>query len=324
MNTQPTVAIAQATAAKELISLVVPCFNEEQTIAHFLSVVMPITESISSVDWEVVFIDDGSRDATLSLLTQAAKDDPRVRVLGLSRNFGKEAAMTAGIHAARGDALIPMDVDLQDPPSLLGELVAKYQEGWPIVQAVRKSRVTDTWMKRTTSRMFYSFVRGIAAYEVCPDAGDFQLLSRKVVEEIKRYPEHNRFMKGITAAVGFPRYKVFFDRQPRTQGQTKFGFWKLWNFALDGITSFTTLPLRIWFYLGLVTSALAFSWGAWMLFRTLIFGVVTPGYASIVVSVLFIGGIQLLGIGIIGEYIGRISVEARNRPLYHVAYDSKT
>ena len=304
------------------MSLVVPCFNEEATIAHFLEVVIPITESITSVDWEIVFIDDGSRDNTLNLITLAAQADPRVRAIGLSRNFGKEAAMTAGIHAARGAALIPMDVDLQDPPSLLGELVAKYQEGWPIVQAVRKSRATDTWMKRTTSRMFYAFVRGIAAYEVCPDAGDFQLISRKVVEEIKKYGEHNRFMKGITAAVGYKRYKVFFDRQPRTQGETKFGFWKLWNFALDGITSFTTLPLRIWFYLGLMASGIAFAMGAWMLFRTLVHGVVTPGFASLFVAVLFIGGIQLLGIGIIGEYIGRISVEARNRPLYHVAYDS--
>ena len=318
----PSTQTMNPNATKELMSLVVPCYNEEKSIQHFLDVVLPILGAISQVDWEIVFVDDGSKDATLSLLTEAAKADARVRVLGLSRNFGKEAAMTAGIHAAKGDALIPMDVDLQDPPSLLGEMVQKYKEGWPIVQAVRKSRATDSWLKRTTARMFYSFVRSIAAYEVCPDAGDFQLFSRAVVEQIKRYPEHNRFMKGITAAVGFPRTKVFFDRQERSKGETKFGFWKLWNFALDGITSFSTLPLRVWFYLGLLTSGMAFTWGSWLVIKTLVFGVVTPGYASVYVSVLFIGGIQLLGIGIIGEYVGRISVEVRNRPLYHIAYDS--
>lgn len=316
-------ATPRTQSTKERISLVVPCFNEEKAIGGFLDVVLPIIESITSVDWEVVFVDDGSRDETLNLLSLAAKADTRIRVLGLSRNFGKEAALTAGLHAASGDALIPMDVDLQDPPTLLGELVCKYQEGWPIVQAVRRGRSTDTWLKRTTAKMFYAFVRGIAAYEVCPDAGDFQLLSRQVVEEIKLYPEHNRFMKGITAAVGFPRCKVYFDRQARTQGNSKFGFWKLWNFALDGITSFTTLPLRIWFYLGLVTSVFAFGWGAWLVIRTLVAGVVTPGFISTIVAVLFIGGIQLLGIGIIGEYIGRISVEVRNRPIYHIAYDSQ-
>lgn len=305
------------------ISLVVPCFNEERSIHKFVIEVFPILDKISNVAWEIVFVDDGSKDKTLYLLSTIAKMDSRVRVIGLSRNFGKETAITAGIDAATGDALIPMDVDLQDPPALLFDMVRKYQEGWPIVQAVRKCRRSDNWLKRTTASLFYSFVRRIAPFEVCPNAGDFQLLSRAVIEEVKRYPERNRFMKGITASVGFPRTQIYFDRQPRVQGASKFSLWKLWNFALDGITSISTLPLRIWSYIGMLTSVTAFLWGTWLIFRTMYFGVVTPGYASIYISVLFIGGIQLLGIGIIGEYIGRIAIESKNRPLYHVAVDSK-
>lgn len=314
--------VSQGTAL-ETISLVVPCYNEAQTINKFTEAVWPILEEIDHVRWEIVFVDDGSKDDTLAQLNELALRDMRVRVIGLSRNFGKEVALTAGIDIATGNALIPMDVDLQDPPSLLGEMVAKYLEGWPVVQAARKSRESDSWAKRTTARLFYKIMGKLTPFEVCPNVGDFQLLSRKVIEAIKLYPERTRFMKGITASVGFPRTKIYFDRQPRIDGETKFGFWKLWNFALEGITSFSTLPLRIWSYLGLLTAAVAFGWAAWLVFRTMYFGVVTPGYASIFASTLFVGGIQLLGIGVIGEYVGRISIESRQRPLYHIAHDSK-
>lgn len=309
--------------AIETISLVIPCFNEEKAVPQFLNEISSVLAKISEVNWEIIFVDDGSSDKTVFMLSIAAKIDSRIRIISLSRNFGKETAITAGIHAATGEAVIPMDVDLQDPPLLLIEMIEKYKAGWPIVQAVRQSRGTDNWLKRTTANLFYSFARKVAPFEVCPNAGDFQLLSRKVIEEIKRYPERNRFMKGVTASVGFPRAKIYFDREPRANGVTKFSFWKLWNFALDGITSFSTLPLRIWSYIGMLTSMVAFAWGTWLIFRTLYFGVVTPGYASVYVSVLFIGGIQLLGIGIIGEYIGRILTESKQRPLYHIAFDSK-
>lgn len=308
----------------EKISLVVPCYNEGSTVGRFIESVWPVLDQIANVDWEVIFVDDGSKDQTLAYLMGVAKNDARVRVIALSRNFGKEVAITAGIDVATGDALIPMDVDLQDPPSLLAEMVAKYREGWPIVQAIRKSRSSDSWVKRTTAKLFYKVMAKLAPFEICPNVGDFQLLSRKVVEAIKCYPERTRFMKGITAAVGFPRAKVYFDRQPRVNGQTKFGAWRLWNFALEGITSFSTLPLRIWSYVGMATSFASLAWAAWLVFRTIYFGVVTPGYASVYVSALFIGGIQLLGIGIIGEYVGRISIESRQRPLYHIALDTKS
>ena len=244
---------AHETDRREIISLVIPCYNEEKTIQRFINEVFLVLEKINDVCWEIVFVDDGSKDNTLYLLTIAAETDSRIRVIGLSRNYGKETALTAGIDVASGNAVIPMDIDLQDPPSLLCEMVKKYQEGWHIVQAVRKSRDSDNWLKRTTAHLFYSFVRKIAPFDVCPNVGDFQLLSRKVVEEIKRYSERNRFMKGITASVGFPRTQVYFDRHSRSEGETKFSFWRLWNFALDGITSFSTLPLRIWSYIGMLT-----------------------------------------------------------------------
>lgn len=305
------------------ISLVIPCHNEELTIPRFFSEVIPIIDSIKEVKWELVFVDDGSKDGTLNALMGHAVADDRVHLIGLSRCFGKEAALTAGMDAATGDAVIPMDADLQDPPFLLGEMVSRHKEGWPVVQAVRKDRASDGWMKRQTASLFYAVMGRLAPFEVHPNAGDFQLLSREVVEAIKCYPERTRFLKGIAASVGFPRTQVYFDRPARTHGSSKFGLFRLWNFALDGITSFSTLPLRIWTYVGVTVSTASCLWAAWLVIRTMYFGVITPGYASIYATVLFVGGLQLLGIGIIGEYVGRISIESRKRPLYHIAYNSK-
>lgn len=306
------------------ISLVIPCHNEESSLSAFFKEILPVIDSIPDVEWELVFVDDGSTDNTLGKLTQYAAQDGRIHLIGLSRCFGKEAALTAGMDVSTGDAVIPMDADLQDPPFLLGEMVSKHKEGWPVVQAVRRCRASDGWLKRTTARLFYSVMKRLVSFDLQPNAGDFQLLSREVIDAIKCYPERTRFLKGIAACVGFPRTQIYFDRPHRSNGRTKFSILKLWNFALDGITSFSTLPLRIWSYVGVMVATFSFLWAAWLVIRTLVFGVVTPGYASIYATVLFIGGLQLLGIGIIGEYIGRTSIEVRNRPIYHIAFKSRT
>ena len=306
-----------------LISLIIPCFNEELSVDRFIKTVIPIIDSIDAVVWELIFIDDGSIDRTLSILINYAKQDSRIRVVGFSRNFGKETALTAGIDYSTGDAVIPIDVDLQDPPLLLCTLVEKYLEGWAIVQPVRKTRAADSWFKRTSARLFYFVMSKLTTIDISPNVGDFQLLSREVVDAIKQYPERTRFMKGIIASVGFSRTKIYFDRPSRMDGASKFGTWKLWNFAIEGIASFSTLPLRVWSYIGFMVAIASFVWSVWLIIRTMYFGVVTPGYASIFASVLFLGGLQLMGIGIIGEYVGRISIETRNRPLYHVSYESE-
>lgn len=281
---------------RKTISLIIPCFNEQESINTFLNTIKPIITSIQSVEWEIIFVDDGSRDKTLSMLITQANIDDRLKVIGLSRNFGKEVALTAGIDHAIGDAIIPMDIDLQDPPELLRAMIDRYQEGWAVVQAVRRRRDADSWLKRISAAGFYWFMSKITTITICPNVGDFQLLSREVVEAVKQYPERTRFMKGITASVGFKRIQIPFDRPCRAEGTTKFSFWRLWNFAIDGITAFSTIPLRIWSYIGLIVAGGSFIFAVWLVFRTLYFGVVTPGYASIFTSVLFLGGLQLIGI----------------------------
>lgn len=300
-----------------MISLVVPMRNEEESLEMFFTRVVPIVESLTR-EWEIVCVNDGSRDRTMPLLRAWHQHEPRIKALNLSRNFGKEAALTAGLHHAQGQAVIPMDADLQDPPELIGELVARWQEGYQVVLATRRTRDGDSWLKKVTASLFYRLMGRITSVQMPADTGDFRLLDRQVVEVLKRLPERTRFMKGLFAWVGFPTTQVFFDRPPRAKGAPKQSYRRLWSLAKDGIFSFTTLPLRLSTYLGVLISVISFSYAGWLILRVMLFGVDVPGYASIMAAVLCMGGIQLISLGIIGEYLGRIYREVKQRPLYIV------
>ncbi|WP_152184312.1 glycosyltransferase family 2 protein [Sulfurimonas indica] len=297
------------------ISIVAPCYNEEAVIDIFLEKIFEVLERLGR-SFEIVFVNDGSRDNTLEVLKTKSKEYAGVRVINLSRNFGKEAALTAGIDASRGEVVVPIDVDLQDPPELILEFVKKYEEGYDVVVGKRADRTTDSHAKRISAELFYKMHNKISDIEIPHNVGDYRLMSRRVVDELKKLPETQRFMKGIFAWLGFKTAVVEYKREERAAGDTSFNGWKLWNFALDGITSFSTAPLRIWLYVGMVLAFIAFLYGSWIILKTLIFGADTPGYASMITVVLFLGGIQLMGIGILGEYIGRIYLESKNRPVY--------
>jgi glycosyltransferase involved in cell wall biosynthesis len=304
--------------ARPLLSLVVPFYNEAAVVDAFFAAVVPVLSSMSHVDYEIVCVNDGSTDSTLDELLAACKANYRVRVIDLSRNFGKEAALTAGIDAAEGEAVIPFDADLQDPPEVIPQLVVRWQEGYDVVLAKRAERCTDTYAKRGTAALFYRVHNAIADIAIPENTGDFRLMSRQVVESLKQLPENRRFMKGLFAWVGFPTAQIEYVRHPRVGGETKFSGWKLWNLALEGLTSFSTLPLRVWTYIGGITAAFAIFYAAYLVLRTGLQGVEVPGYASTITAVLFLGGIQLVGIGVIGEYVGRIYVESKRRPVYIV------
>ena len=298
-----------------IISIIAPCYNEEETIEPFLRRIKEILTQINE-PYEIVFINDGSRDNTLNVLLNAKQNFKNIRIINFSRNFGKEAALTAGLDKARGEAVIPIDVDLQDPPELIKELVARWREGYDVVLAKRADRTSDSFAKRVSADLFYKLNGKISNVDIPNNVGDFRLMSKRVVEALKQLPENQRFMKGLFAWVGFKTFVIEYVREKREAGQSSFNGWKLWNFALDGITSFSTLPLRIWLYIGALVSFLSFLYGSFIILKTLIFGVDLPGYASLAVIMLFLGGIQLIGIGILGEYIGRIYSESKRRPSY--------
>lgn len=297
------------------ISIIAPCYNEEETIEPFLRRIEEILAQINE-PYEIVFINDGSKDNTLNVLLNAKQNFKNIRIINFSRNFGKEAALTAGLDKARGEAAIPIDVDLQDPPELIKDLVAKWREGYDVVLAKRADRTSDSFAKRVSADLFYKLNGKISNVDIPNNVGDFRLMSKRVVEALKQLPENQRFMKGLFAWVGFKTTVIEYVREKREAGQSSFNGWKLWNFALDGITSFSTLPLRIWLYIGALVSFLSFLYGSFIILKTLIFGVDLPGYASLAVIMLFLGGIQLIGIGILGEYIGRIYSESKRRPSY--------
>ncbi|MEE9648066.1 glycosyltransferase family 2 protein [Enterobacter soli] len=297
------------------ISLVVPVFNEEEAIPIFYKTVREV-EELKQHKIEIVFINDGSRDATESIINAFAIADPLVVPLSFTRNFGKESALFAGLDNATGDAIIPIDVDLQDPIEVIPHLIAKWQDGADIVLAKRSDRSTDGHLKRKTAEWFYKLHNKISNPQIEENVGDFRLMSRDVVENIKLMPERNLFMKGVLSFVGGRTDVVEYARAERVAGSSKFNGWKLWNLALEGITSFSTFPLRMWTYIGLFVAGLSFLYGAWMIVDKLLFGNNVPGYPSLLVSILFLGGIQLIGIGVLGEYIGRIYVEVKNRPRY--------
>ncbi|MEO1852660.1 glycosyltransferase family 2 protein [Chromohalobacter sp.] len=307
-----------------LLSIVVPVMNEEGAIGAFLAAVDKALDG-HVARWEVVFVDDGSRDATLATLRDASRADARVRYLSLTRNFGKEAALTAGLAHAHGDAIVPMDVDLQDPPHVILEFVRLWrEEGFDMVYGVRGTREEDTHTKRATAGLFYRFFNRLSDTPIPHNAGDFRLMDRRVVDALNRLPERSRFMKGLFSWPGYRTTGVRYARPSRETGSSKFNYWKLWNFALDGVVSFSTWPLRIWSYCGAVIALIAFLYIVLLVGRVVLFGSDVPGYASLMTAILFFGGMQLLSIGILGEYVGRLFIETKQRPLYLVAEDSET
>lgn len=300
-----------------MLSLIVPFYNEEETVHLFFDAVTPIMKSLK-MPYEILCIDDGSSDTTLAELKAVSKKHKEVRIISFSRNFGKEVALAAGFDHAEGDAVVIIDSDLQDPPELIPEFVKKWQEGFEVVYGIRNKRDGDGFFKRLTAGWFYSLYNKLGHIHIPENAGDFRLLDKKVVDVLKQVRERTRFTKGLYSWAGFRQTGLYFDRPERVAGTTKWNFWKLWNFALDGITSFSTLPLRVWLYVGVVISMLSFVYGSFLVIRTLVQGVDVPGYASLMVAILFFGGIQMITLGVIGEYLGRVYKEVKGRPLYVV------
>jgi len=300
----------------KLVSIVAPFYNEGEGVDCFYTAISKIFDKIPGIHFEVVCVDDGSRDDTLMNLIALVDRDPRFRVIELSRNFGKEQALTAGIDAAMGDAVIPIDADLQDPPELIPTLIWEWQQGAEVVLARRSDRSSDSYLKRKTAELFYQFHNRLSQIKIPENVGDFRLMDRVVVDALKQLPERQRFMKGLFAWVGFKTATVNYTRNSRLVGTTKFSGWKLWNFALEGFTSFSTAPLKVWVYIGGIGTLLTFAYAAFIILRTLIYGVDVPGYTSLLVVILFFGSFQLISIGVLGEYIGRIYMETKQRPAY--------
>jgi len=300
-----------------ILSLIAPVKDEEDAIAPFLARVAPILDGLfADGAWEILFVDDGSEDATLAAILKAHQADPRVRALSLSRNFGKEAALTAGLDFAAGQAVIPIDVDLQDPPEVIGAMLAKWRDGYEVVYGVRTNRESDSLPKRLTADLYYRAHNYLSSDKIPEHAGDFRLLDRSVVEIIRSMPERNRFMKGLFAWSGFRQAAVEYERAPRQVGKTKFRYWKLWTLALDGITSASTMPLRIWSYVGVVVALFTLLYAVYVVVKTILWGSDVAGYPSLIVAILFFGSVQLISLGVLGEYVGRILIETKRRPLY--------
>ncbi len=298
------------------ISIIVPFFNEGDGVEIFDTALQPVLAGLPEYQFEIICIDDGSADDTLDRLLALAQGNPQYHVIELSRNFGKEAAMTAGIDLASGAAVIPIDADLQDPPSLILKFVHAWESGAEVVLAHRAHRDTDGYLKRKTAEWFYRLHNHLADIAIPQNVGDFRLMDRCVVDALKRLPEQQRFMKGLFSWVGFKTVVVDYDRTARAFGTTKFPGWKLWNFAIEGITSFSTTPLRIWTYVGITGATFTTLYALVVFTRTLIFGIELPGYASLLIVILFFGSLQLISLGLLGEYIGRIYIESKRRPIY--------
>tara|TARA_R110002110_G_scaffold140041_2_gene326989 strand:- start:645 stop:1640 length:996 start_codon:yes stop_codon:yes gene_type:complete len=302
-----------------VVTLIVPVYNEQNAIGPFLDAMTPIlNQLVPAIAGEILFVNDGSRDGTEFAIRSFMEANPAIRLVNLSRNFGKEAALCAGLEHARGDAVIPVDVDLQDEPNIIPEMVEKWQQGAQIVNARRNDRSSDSWAKRTTARAFYRAFNALADYPIPSDVGDFRLLDRQVVDVLRTMGERVRLNKALFSWVGFKTDEVTFVRQARTQGRTTMNYWRLWGMALDGIIGSTTKPLRIWTYLGTGLGLLSLLYAMYIFFSTLLFGIDVPGYASLILLILTFGGLNLFAIGILGEYIGRILTEVRERPMFVV------
>lgn len=297
------------------LSIAVPVYNEEDAIPVFLQRIVPILHGITE-DFEIVFVNDGSRDRTLDVLVVAHQADKRIKVIDLSRNFGKESALTAAIAFASGRAVIPIDVDLQDPPGLIPVLVDHWRQGFDVVLAKRIDRSADSAWKRLTSALFYKFIDRLSDIEIPENVGDFRLMDRRVVDALVSLPERARFMKGVFAWLGFRQTVVEYIRPARAAGKSKWKPLALWRLALEGIVSFSSLPLKLWSYLGAICALAGIAYGSYLIGRVLLFGVDVPGYASLASFILFFNGIVLIGLGVVGEYIARIFTEVKGRPLY--------
>lgn len=300
------------------LTVVIAAYNEEAALPQLHARLAAVLDQLKPMDCRVLYVDDGSRDRTWERLQAIAQSDPRVAVLRLSRNFGKEQALTAGLDLAEGDAAVVLDADGQDPPELLPQFVARWQEGFDVVYGTRTSREGESWLKKATAKAFYRVMNRLSHTGIPADTGDFRLMSRRVLDALRALRERQRFMKGLFAWVGFPQSAIAYERQPRIAGVSKFSYWRLWNFALEGITGFSTAPLRAATYFGLTTAVLAFFYGALVIVKTLLWGDPVQGWPSMMAVVLFLGGVQLMALGIIGEYLGRLYLETKQRPLYLV------
>ena len=298
-----------------MLSIVIPVFNEELVIPEFHKRIAKVLEQ-NNINAEILYINDGSTDGSASIILKLRKIDPRVALINLSRNFGKEIAMTAGLNYSKGSAVVIIDVDLQDPPELIPELIQHWQEGYDVVYAKRKSRKGETCLKKSTSYLFYRLIRKLNRVDIPFDTGDFRLLSRRAVEAINSLPEQHRFMKGLYAWIGFPQIAVEYQRDPRFAGTSKWNYWDLWMLAIEGITSFTIAPLKIASYIGFASALGAFIYAIEIVLKTLTLGEPIPGYPTLITIILFLGGLQLMTLGIIGEYLGRMFNESKRRPLY--------
>lgn len=299
------------------LSLIVPLYNEEQVIEIFLREIDKYLIP-KGIDFEILFINDGSTDNSINILKRLAEKNGRIKIINLSRNFGKEIALTAGIDYAIGQAAVPIDCDLQDPPELILDMYAKWKEGYEVVLAKRIERSSDGFIKRSTSSIFYKLIDKISDTDIPENVGDFRLIDRKVIDAIRKYPERSRFMKGIFASVGFNQTTIEYTRPKRAAGTTSWNYVSLYKLAIEGIISFTSLPLKIWSYLGALTALASLIYGFYLTVRTIIFGIDVPGYASLMVVMLIMSGLILLSLGVIGEYISRIFIEVKARPAYIV------
>ena len=312
------------TKQKKFLSLICPVLNEEEVIAIFLAGVQPALDAAKALmgggaRTEIIFVDDGSTDRTAEIIAGLARQRPDIKLVRFSRNFGKESALAAGLRYAAGDAAIPIDVDLQDPPEVIPQMVTAWLAGAQVVNARRSDRSSDNKLKRMTAAAFYSVYNRTASRPIPSNVGDFRLLDRQVIDTLNKFTEHNRFMKAMFSWVGFEQVTVEFVRaETRPPEKTKFRYWKLWNFALDGITGTTTAPLRIWTYFGMIVAMATFIYALYLIIRTLISGNDVPGYPSLMVVILTIGALNFISVGVLGEYVGRIAEEVRGRPLYIV------
>lgn len=299
------------------LAVVVPAYNESEGLNTFHQRLAATFDTLD-LDCSVLYVDDGSRDDTWQVMEALRARDPRVATLRLSRNFGKELALTAGLDHVDADAVVVIDADLQDPPELIGTFIEHWREGYDVVYGTRASRAGETGFKKLTSSAFYRVMDRLSQTPIPRDTGDFRLLSRRALAALGQVRERQRFMKGLFTWVGYRQKAVVYDRDPRFAGESKWNYWRLWNFALDGITSFSSAPLKIATYFGFAVALVAFVFGAWVLLKAILYGDPVQGYPSLMVVILFLGGVQLMALGVLGEYIGRLYVEAKQRPLYFI------
>ena len=309
---------------KKLVTILVPAYNEQEVLHLLYDRLVKLMNENTGYDFEILLVNDGSKDKTFEIMQELREKDKRFCYLNLSRNFGKETAMIAGLDYCNGDAVVIIDADLQDPPELIPEMIKYWEEGYDDVYAKRKSREGETWLKKFTSKMYYKVLQGFTRIEIQKDTGDFRLLDRRCVEALKSMRENQRYTKGLFSIIGYNKKEILYDRDPRAAGQTKWNYGKLIDLSIDGITSFTTSPLRWAAILGIMISGVAFIYMIYIIIKTLATGIDVPGYASLMVVILFLGGIQLIFLGIIGEYLGRTFNESKHRPLYFIERYNET